>query len=209
MIGSVIIILAFLSLVVLLSPVKICVNSAREREEIDGFFSLGWIIFLLRYTFKNEGAEILVLGRRIVRLPKKEKSPGFNEKIKESRPRNKSDRMPQKMPHSGQILSLSRPTVGLFKDILYSFKLKNLNVNIRFGLEDPADTGIMFGFLHSIIGIIRKSHNIRWSVDFTKPVLEWDLKAEIAITPIQIVLPVTRFITNKQVLRSGLRIIRN
>jgi hypothetical protein len=203
MIGTLIIIFAFFLLVILLSPVKISVNSARVREEIDGYFSFGWIMFLLRYTFKDKEAQILVFGRRVVRLPNKEKSPEFKE-IKKPWPIKRS----KKTPHFEDIISLSRPMVRLFKDLIYSFRLKYLDIDIIFGLDDPANTGIMAGFLHSIIGILHKGHTIRWSVDFTKPVLEWDIKAEAAITPIEIVLSVARFITNGQVLRSGLRIIR-
>jgi hypothetical protein len=97
----------------------------------------------------------------------------------------------------------------LIKELFYSFKLKYLDIDIVFGLDDPANTGIMAGFLHSISGIMRKGKTIRWSVDFSKQVLEWNLKAVVAIKPIQIVLPMARFITNRQVLRSGLRIIRD
>jgi len=198
MIGVLIIILAFFALGILLSPVKISVNSVRAREELDGFFSFGWIMFLVRYTFKDKRAEILVFGRRVVRFPKKEKSPDFKEfktrQIKKS----------MKRPHLGDILSLSRPLVRLFKDLMYSFRLRYLDIEFIVGLKDPAYTGIMTGFLHSIIGIMHTGHMIRWSVDFTKPVLEWNLKAEAAITPIRIVLPVARFITDRQFLRTGL-----
>jgi len=197
MIGALIIILAFFALffalVILLSPVKISVNSVRAGEELDGCFSFGWIMFLLKYTFKDKKAEILVFGRRVVRFPNKEKSPEFKELTK-SRPIKKA----KKMPHPGHLFSLSRPMIRLFKDLIYSFRLKYLDIDIIFGLEDPAYTGIMAGFLHSIIGIMNKGHTIRWSADFTKPVLEWDMKAEVAITPIQIVLPVARFITDRQ-----------
>lgn len=198
MIGTLLIIFAFFSLVILLSPVKISVKSSRVREEIDGFFSFSWIIFLLRYTFKDKEAEILVFGKRVFRLPNKEKSLEFKE-LKKSGQIKKS----KKMQHLGDFFSLSRPMVRLFKDLIYSFRLRYLDIDIIFGLKDPAYTGIIAGFLHSITGIIHKGQTIRWSADFTKQVLEWNLKAEAAITPIQIVLPLARFLTNRQVLRSG------
>jgi hypothetical protein len=203
MIGAFKIILSFFFLVMLLSPVKISVKSARVREEINGFFSFGWIMFLFRYTFKDKETEILVFGRRVVRLPNKEKSLELKE-LKKSRPIKKS----KKIPHLGDIFSLLGPMVRLFKDVIYSFRFRYLDIDIIFGLKDPAYTGIIAGFLHSIIGIMHNEHSIRWSVDFTKPVLEWNLKAEAAFTPIRIVLPLARFITDRQVLRSGLRIIR-
>ncbi len=202
MIGAIIVILAFFSLVLLLSPVKISVNSKRAREKIDGCFSFGWNMFMLRYTLNDKEAEILVFGKRVVRLPNKEKSLETKELKKSMQIKSK------KKPHIGDILSLSRPMLRLFKQLIYSFKLKYLDIDIIFGLNDPAYTGIMAGLLHSIIGIMQTGHTIKWSADFTNPVLEWNLKAEAAITPIQIVLPVARFITDRQVLRSGLRIIR-
>jgi hypothetical protein len=204
MIEAIIIILAFLTLAVLLLPVNIRVNSVRAGEELNGFFSFGWIIFLLRYTFKDREAEILVFGRRVVRLPDKEKSPEFKE-LQKSRQIKKS----KKKPHLRDFFSFSRPMLRLFKELIYSFKLKYLDIDITFGLKDPAYTGIVAGFLHSIVGIMQKGHTIKWYADFTKPVLDWDLKAEAAILPIQIILPVARFVTDRQVLRSGLRIIRD
>lgn len=204
MIVSIIIITGFLALVVLLSPVKISVNSSRVREEIDGFFSFGWIVFLLRYTFKDKKTEIQVFGRSVIRLPNKEKIPGFKE-FKKSTPIKKS----KKKLHLGGIFSLLGPILRLFKNLIYSFKLKYFDIEFTFGLKDPAYNGIMAGFLHSIIGYLQKGQTIRWSVDFTKPILEWNLKVEAAITPIQLVLPVARFITDRKVLKSGLRIIRD
>ena len=148
MIGALIIILAFFALVILLSPVKISVNSVRTREELDGIFSFGWIMFLLRYMFKDKKAEILVFGRRVVQFPNKEKSPEFKG-LKKSRKIKKS----MKMPPLGDFFSISRPIIRLFKDLIYSFRLRYLDIDIIFGLEDPFNTGIVVGFLHSIIGI--------------------------------------------------------
>lgn len=204
MIDAIIIILAFFALLVLLSPVKINLNSSRAREEIDGFFSFGWIMFLLRYTFKDKKAEIQVFGRSVIRLPNKEKSPEFKE-FRKSRPAKKS----KKKLHLGGIFSLLRPMLRLFKELICSFKLKCFDIEFTFGLKDPAYTGVMVGFLSSILGYLQKRQTIRWSVDFTKPILEWNLKVVADIKPIQILLPVARFITNRQVLKSGLQIIRD
>ncbi len=204
MIGALIIILAFFALVALLFPMNICLNSSRAGKEIDGFLSFAWIIFLLRYAFKDNEAEIFFFGRRLVRLSIKEKSPEFNQ-LKKSTPKKKT----KKIPHLKDIFSFSGPMIQLFKELFYSFRLRNLDIDITFGLKDPAYTGVITGFLHSIIRIMNKGHTIRWSVDFTKPVMEWDMKAEVTITPIRIILPLARFITNRQVLRSGIGLIRD
>ena len=202
MTGVIIIILSFIAAAMLLSPVTIRVNSARSGGKIDGFLSLGWIMFLFRYRLKDKKTEILVLGKRVLELTHKEKPQ--DKEIDKSMEVKKSG----KMLHLEDIFSLSRPILRLFKDLIYSFRIKYLDIDITFGLKDPASTGIITGFLHSI-PCLRTSHKIRWTPDFTREVMEWDLKATATITPIQILVHMIWFITNRQVLRSGLRIIRD
>lgn len=202
MIGVIILILVFLALVMLLSPVTISVNSTRVGGKIDGFFSMGWIIFLFRYELKDRQTDILVFGKLVSRLPHKEKPPTRVEK-------EKHIGIKKPMPHPEDILCLSGPVLRLIKELIYAFRLKYLDIDITFGLKDPAHTGIMTGILHSIFGCLRAGKNIRWTVDFTKPILEWDMKAKAAITPISILPPILRFITKRQVFRAGMRFIRD
>ncbi len=203
MIGLIIIILVVLALAILLSPITININSANSGGKIDGFFSFCWIMLMFRYKLKDRETEILILGRQVVRLPHKEKSPKSKD-IKKSGSIKRS----KKILHSGDFLNLSRPMLRLFRDLIYAFRLRNLNIDITIGFNDPAYSGILTGFLHSILGPFQAGHTIRWTVDFTKSVLEWNLKAEAAITPIHILLHLTRFLTSRQVLRSGFQFIR-
>jgi len=202
MIGVIIIILFFLALVMLLSPVTVSVNSTRVEGKIDGFFSMSWIIFLFRYTLKDRQTDILVFGRKVARLQHKEKHPMYVEKEK-----NREIKKP--MSHPGDILSLSGPVLRLIKELIYAFRLKYLDIGITFGLKDPAHTGIITGILHSIFGYLRVRKNIRWTPDFTKPILEWKMKAKVSITPISIIPPIVRFISSRQVFRAGMRFIRD
>ena len=94
------------------------------------------------------------------------------------------------------------PMLRLFKDLVSAFRLKYFDLDMTFGLRDPAYTGILTGFLHAVAGSLQIGRNIRWTADFTEPVLEWNLKAKAALTPVQILPPVARFIASRQVLRS-------
>jgi len=201
MISEIIIILAVIALVLLLSPITISINSTRTGGRIYGFFSLRWIIFLFRYAFKEKQTEILVFGRRVAQSRYQEKP-----EIKHIRGEIKKSR---KIPQIRDIFYLSRHILRLLKDLIYSLRLKYLDINITFGSEDPAHTGIMTGFLHSILGSFNSRHNIKWDVDFTRPVLEWDMKAEIAVMPIKIVSSLIKFLADGKVLMSGFRIIRS
>ena len=50
--------------------------------------------------------------------------------------------------------SLKKPMLRLFSDLLKGIKIKRLDSYMAFGLDDPADTGILCGFIHSIAGLI-------------------------------------------------------
>ncbi len=200
MIGVIILILVFLALVMLLSPVTISFNSTRVGRKIDGFFSMGWLIFLFVYELKYRQTDILVFGKLVSRLPHKEKTPTHVEKEKHRE---------IKKPHPEDILILSGPVLRFIKELIYAFRLKYLDIDITFGLKDPAHTGIITGILHSIFGCLLTGNNVRWTVDFTKPILEWDMKAKVIITPISILPPLVRFITKRQVFRAGMRFIRD
>lgn len=202
MIWIILIILAFLALMLLLSPVTISVNSTRVEGKIDGFFSMGWIIFMFRYALSGKQTDILVFARKVARLHHKEKPPLPLETEKQRG-------IKKKIPHLEDIFYLSGPMVQLIKELIYAFRLKYLDIDITFGLKEPDHTGIVTGILHSIFGYLRAGKNIRWTVDFTKPILEWDMKAKVAIMPISILPPLFRFITNRQILKAGMRFFRD
>ena len=202
MFGEIIVILGILILLILFFPVTISLNSTRNDGKFGGFFSLSWIMFTLCYTLENRETGIMFFGRQIIR------SQGKRMKIKEitgSRQRKKS----KKMSHLRDIYYLYRPVFRLFKDFIYCFRLKYLDIDITFGSEDPAHTGILTGIIHSMIGTLQAGHKVKWTADFERPVLEWNIIAEVAIKPIQMLPPITRFITNGQVLKTGFRIIRD
>lgn len=202
MISLIIIILAVLALAILLSPMTVSINSASSGGKLDGSFSFAWIMLMFRYQVTEKETDILFLGRHVVRMQHKEKSL-------KSKNIKKSGSIKRSKKKMGDIFSLSKPMLQLLKDLIYSFKLKNLNIDITIGFKDPAYTGIITGFLHSIFGSFQAGNTIRWTVDFKKPVLEWNLKAEAAITPIHILLHMTKFLASKQVLKSGFQFIRD
>ena len=104
------------------------------------------------------------------------------------------------MPPIKDFLNLTGPLLQLFKELVYAFRLKYIDLDITFGLNNPAHTGILTGFLHAVGS--SQMGNIRWTPDFTRQVIEWDLKAKISVIPILLLLPFARFITKVQVLRS-------
>ncbi len=203
MIAEILAIIVAIALVMLLLPVTIYANSTRSGGKIDGDFRITWIIFMFRYAMKDRQMEVLAFGRHIISKsykkkppkPEKPKKPG---KIKGLR----------RMLLIGDFFNLGRPILQLFKDFVYAFRLKYLDIDITYGLDDPAYTGILTGFMYAVSGFSRIGTNLRFTSDFTRQVLDWNLRVKVSVIPIRIIPPLAGFVTNRNVLRSGLRIIR-
>jgi hypothetical protein len=203
MIAQILAVIVAIALIMLLSPVTIYASSTRSGGKIDGDFSISWIIFMFRYAIKDRQMEVLAFGRRIIRTSHKRKPP----KPEKPKKPGKTKAL-RKMPLIGDIFNLGRPTLQLFKDLIYAFRLKYLDLDITYGLDDPACTGILTGFLYAVSGFSRTGNNIRFASDFTRQVLDWNLRVKVSVMPVRIISPLAGFLTNRNVLRSGLRIIR-
>ncbi len=195
--------LAVLVLAVLLLPLTISVNSVRSGGAIDGSIGINWIVFIFSYALKEKQLEIHIFGRSIFRhIPSvsPEKKP---PELEPERERKKS----RKIPPVRDFLNMAEPLMRLIKDFIFAFRIKYLDIEVRFGLKDPACTGIITGFLHAA-GLSRPIHNIRWTPDFTDQAFDWDVKGKASLMPVRLIPPVARFIMNGQVMRSGWRILR-
>ena len=181
----------------LLIPVTFSFNSVRSGGKIEGNFSISWIIFLLRYTLREGRSELFVFGKGIFRHKASEVKPPVSLK---------TTRKPGKMPRLGDIIGLAGPMLRLLKDLVHTLRLKYLDIELTFGLDDPAGTGILNGVMHAL-GLSRTGI-VRWTPHFTGPVLDWNIKARVAVSLIRLFPPLARFVSNGKVLRSIIRIAR-
>lgn len=194
-------IIAALLLVVLLSPVTIYISSVRSGGKIDGALDIRWIVLQLRYALRNKQIEILFFGRHVTRVSSKKKQP-------EAAVKPEKKKRIRRIPPIGDIFNLIAPVLQLFRGLVRAFKLKYLDIYVTFGFDDPGYTGMLTGYLYAIQGLSHTGHSIRWSADFTRQTLDWNMRVKISMVPIRMLPPVAGFVTSSQVLRSGLRIIR-
>ncbi|HIH86307.1 MAG TPA: DUF2953 domain-containing protein [Methanosarcinales archaeon] len=192
-----IVIVIVMILVVLLFPVTIRARSSGSEGIIDGSLSVSWLILAIQYELKDKQTDILILGRTLIHSQYKEKTPETKdiEKSVESR----------SIPQVKNFTPIIGPLMRLIRDLLSIFKFRHFKLDTVYGLEDPAYTGMLTGYLHAL----PCQYNISFTPDFTQPVLDWDLDLATAFTPITVVVPITRFATNPGVLRSGWRLIRS
>jgi hypothetical protein len=99
--------------------------------------------------------------------------------------------------------SLRKPLFRLISDMLNTIKIKNLKADLTFGLPDPADTGMLCGFIHALLGTVySRCRNCSFSVCpvFMESLLDFRGSAEIRIKIYSLVFPFLKFIFNGKTL---------
>ena len=78
--------------------------------------------------------------------------------------------------------SLKKPMLRLFFDLFKGIKIKRLDSYMAFGLDDPADTGILCGFIHSIAGLVyNRCRHCSFSINpvFMNPIMDFRGKCAV------------------------------
>ncbi len=91
----------------------------------------------------------------------------------------------------------------LLKDILGSFNIRDFRINLRVGLDNPADTGLLFAIVgpatHFLDSSIR--HEVKLQPVFDRAVFEGYSYGAVRLRPILLVLPFLRFIFSPTTVR--------
>ena len=94
--------------------------------------------------------------------------------------------------------------VSLLKGILGQLKIKELAVNLKLGLENPADTGFLFSLIGSITPFLSLPSRYQLKVQpsfYDEAVFEGYLRGVLRLQPIKIVGPMLRFVFSLATLR--------
>ncbi|MFC1980486.1 DUF2953 domain-containing protein [Chloroflexota bacterium] len=138
-------------------------------------------------------------------IAKKGKKPEVREKTVEGKRKPR-----EKRPGARIILEilrargLLRQIKILLKDILRIPKIKNLEADLKVGLGDPADTGLLFALIGPTTSFLGASFPKEMKVQPSfsdEAILEGSLYGALRLRPIQIIPPVLRFIFSLPTLR--------
>jgi hypothetical protein len=100
---------------------------------------------------------------------------------------------------------LSRQFVSFLKGILSCLKIRDLGMNLRVGLDNPADTGLLFAFVGPATSFLSSSfpHEIRVQPSFDdKAIFEGYLHGTVRLRPIQLAAPFLRFVFSLATMRA-------
>jgi hypothetical protein len=123
--------------------------------------------------------------------PQKEPRADARPKLKKWQVR--TDTMLQIFKSKGMLSQLR----SLMIDTLHCLRLKELNADIKIGLDDPADTGQLFALIGPVALFVRSiwHHQIRLMPSFEdEAVLEGYAYGTVCVQPIQLIPPFVRFV---------------
>ncbi|MEL4306273.1 DUF2953 domain-containing protein [Methanococcoides sp. LMO-2] len=104
------------------------------------------------------------------------------------------------------------PVLSLLKGLLSAIHIRDLSCDLDYGLPDPADTGMLCGYLHTLASVFqsgcRKFHyslNPRFADEGLDVKMSGDIRFRIA----SLLFPLLRFIFSMKVLRTCWWFVRN
>ena len=103
-----------------------------------------------------------------------------------------------------------RQVVRFLNDVFRQLKFKSLDGDMRVGLGDPADTGLLFTLIGPVMPFLTPSSVRRIAVrpDFGDgAVCEGFIQGALRLQPIRLIVPVRRFVFSLPVIRLGKKFI--
>jgi hypothetical protein len=97
----------------------------------------------------------------------------------------------RRLPGFGSMNALA----ALSARLLRALRFERLDGFLRFGLDDPASTGIAFGWLQAALAVacLPPGSNLQIQPDFTEPVLEADIEGKMSVVPLRVAGIMGRF----------------
>lgn len=130
--------------------------------------------------------------------------PAKRKSLKKREPRKKKKKKPAVARAFLELLSgpLILRFLDLIRKICRAIHLRYLRADLRAGLGEPADTGMLFGAFHSLFPFRRMLDRVhmQWEPDFgDEPVLEGAGEGMVRLRPIALMPAVLGFFVSKQV----------
>ena len=138
-------------------------------------------------------------------LGREKREPEDKERVAEGKPKRRKRRIRARtILQIIKTKGLLRRLGGLLKDTISRIRIKELRANFRVGLDDPADTGLLFAVIGPAIFLFSSSwhHQIRVEPSFEdEAVFRGYLYGRVRLQPIQLVPPFIRFVFSLSTIR--------
>ena len=172
-----ILILILITLSILFSPFRISlyIEKTRPTAKADLDFTWFWRTFRLRFRVLKNELSIYLFGKRIqtMNISSDNKKKNKNKK-KSSKNKNLS------VPSIDLIRSLLKLSIGMLR----TFSLEKIYLKMDIGTDDPATTGIITGYVHTLKSIIDRKIDTGKTAITIRPYFNeerYDIKCELKI----------------------------
>tara|TARA_B100000029_G_scaffold58977_1_gene53185 strand:+ start:82624 stop:83235 length:612 start_codon:yes stop_codon:yes gene_type:complete len=193
-------VLIILVVIIFLLAIPITISfSIIRKDTCTGRVSIAWLFGLLRFT-------------RSILTSDFEKAYKRDETIitvKETSSKNEGVSLDHfiKMLKNKKVL---KDVLKLLSNILRIVRFVSLRVVGRFGLENPYDTGRLWGNICLFTPFLYSMKRFQFCVEpvFNEVIFEIDSRGIVRIIPITLLLPTAKFVFSSSILRAAWSIIR-
>lgn len=195
--------LLLVAVLLLATPVTISFSIVR-RKAFSARITIGWLFGLLRFTPPLTGdGERTRRKRRRRRRP--DAAPPEPDEASRKAPRKAPGAPAQRFRALLKSEGFVRGVLRFLCDMARCVRFVSLHVAGRVGLDDPCDTGRLWGSICAVTGFLHGAKRVRFLVEpeFNEAVLELDGRGEIRIVPATLLLPTVRFVLSPATLRAA------
>jgi hypothetical protein len=189
--------------IIFLAPFSISLNFSKDGPLVQGFYRIGWLGITLRKGVISPPEETM---KAPIVEPAEEKAKEKAEKKVEEKAKEipKEEHKPHHMagPDPKELIEALPALTQVFMDLIRSISMERISCRLSFGLDDPADTAAMSGYLWSIasvIGLYRA--NIYIEPYFEGERLDGSLLAEVKARLLWIALVLVKALGEKKIRR--------
>jgi hypothetical protein len=194
-----ILLLMILLFILLAIPIHLNLNFSKQGPSMRGSYRIAWLGFVLRKreVFPQPAVDSLV--SILEKDAEAEKDKAYEGgKAGDSRDEQKSDI--KRSPKLNSFLNAAPAISHLFIDLLKSVVFQKLSCRLCFGLNDPAETAVVSGYLWSVasaLGLFREKVSIEPFFEGER--LEGEFAAELKIKLLWIAKAVIDALREKEI----------
>lgn len=209
-------VILLLALLVFFCAVDLMVYLSKKGQDISGKIVIKWLFISYSRVFyptKSKGSDL-----------KTEQDAGKKEEVEKSAPASirgadgapdKKIRKKKKGLKAKDVLAIfnniKSPLFRLSRDTMRNLMLRCGKCDMRFGLSDPADTGMLCGFLFGVFGSLHQYwHDFSYFLEpsFDEKALDLQLMADVRLRIYQFIPVFIHFAFDRRVLRTGWLLVR-
>ena len=197
---------AVLLVVLLLFAIPVTVSfSVVRREAFSGRITIGWLFGLLQFTPSKPRSTGRTKKKRrpAADRAQPDDSPGKTPSVA---PRSAAKRFTALLKSKGFMRTVLKCTHGMATRV----RFVSLRIAGRFGLENPYDTGRLWGYICAFTGFLHGADRVRFLVEpeFDEAILEFDGEGELRVVPVTLFWPAARFVLSPATLRAAWTVAR-